>query len=243
MQFSYQAYENLLALLQSSGYQQADYWNYTEYRRPVILRHDIDTDIHQALAMAEVEAALGVRACYFVLLRTDFYNPASFSSQKMLQRIHALGHEIGLHFDEGAYPPLTREETIAAITNEAAVLSDLCRFPIRAVSMHRPSKATLEADLQIPGMVNSYGQTFFRDFKYLSDSRHRWREPVEKIIESGTCDRLHILTHPFWYHADEQSIETAVKRFILGANRERYTQMADNITDLTAIVKKEELLP
>lgn len=107
--------------------------------------------------------------------------------------------------------------------------------------MHRPSQAALEADCSIPGVVNSYGKTFFRDFKYLSDSRRRWREPVEEIIRSGTYDRLHILTHAFWYREEEEDISRTVGDFIRAANRERYRQMADNITDLPSIVREEEI--
>ena len=100
---------------------------------------------------------------------------------------------------------------------------------------------TLEADLQIPGMVNSYGQTFFHDFKYLSDSRHRWREPVEDIIRGGEYDRLHILTHAFWYHEEDQDITESVGDFIRSANAERYAQMLENITDLPLIIERKDI--
>lgn len=107
--------------------------------------------------------------------------------------------------------------------------------------MHRPSRATLEADLRIPGIVNSYGQTFFHDFKYLSDSRRRWREPVLEIIRSGEYERLHILTHAFWYHEEEQDISQTVDSFIRSASRERYHQMGENITDLGSILKEGDI--
>ena len=108
--------------------------------------------------------------------------------------------------------------------------------------MHRPSPATLEADYDIPGIVNSYGKTFFRDFKYLSDSRRRWREPVEEIIRSGEQDRLHILTHAFWYHDTEEDISQTVGDFIRIASRERYARMMENITDLPSILREEDVL-
>ena len=63
--------------------------------------------------------------------------------------------------------------------------------------MHRPSRWVLEADLKIPGMVNSYGKEFFQDFKYVSDSRMRWREDVMKYAIEKAYPRLHILTHAF----------------------------------------------
>lgn len=134
-----------------------------------------------------------------------------------------------------------QESIVQNIVKECGLLSAFLETPVSTVSMHRPSKATLEADFQIPGVVNSYGKTFFRDFKYLSDSRRRWREPVLDIIESGTYDRLHILTHPFWYHEGQQSIQETVSTFVHSANRERWRQLAENITDINSILKEDEL--
>ena len=241
MQFTYHGYLALLSLLAESGYPIATYHDWETKPRCVILRHDIDTDLAQAVRFAELEAQEGVRSIYFVLLRTDFYNPASSGSLEQLHRIQALGHEIGLHFDEKAYPAGTPEETVQRILKEREVLSALLETEVSTVSMHRPSQATLDADLQIPGMVNSYGRIFFRDFKYLSDSRRRWREPVEEIIRSGPYDRLHILTHAFWYHQQEETLRESVERFITSANKERYCQLRENITDLESILREDEV--
>lgn len=222
MEFTYTAYRELLDFLRQGGYAFTDYHDYQSYPRCVILRHDIDNSLPQALRLAEIEAEEGVKSTWFVLLRTDFYNPASAASQRILRRLGELGHEIGLHFDEMAYASesgigsYASSSTEELIVREAGILADICGCPITTVSMHRPSKVTLEADLQIPGMVNSYGQTFFHDFKYLSDSRRRWREPVEDITES-------------------------VGAFIRSANAERYEQMMENITDLPSILPKEAL--
>lgn len=241
MDFSYTGYGRLLSLLCQHAYEIVDYHDYEGHPRCVILRHDIDTDLAQAVRFAELEAERGVRSTYFVLLRTDFYNPASRESLQQLHRIQSLGHEIGLHFDEKAYPDGTPEETVQRILKERGVLSALLETEVSTVSMHRPSRATLDADLQIPGIVNSYGRTFFRDFKYLSDSRRRWREPVEEIIRSGTYDRLHILTHAFWYHQREETLRENVQGFICAANKERYRQLRENITDLESILREDEV--
>ena len=104
------------------------------------------------------------------------------------------------------------------------------------VSMHRPSQATLDANLEIAGMVNSYGRIFFRQFKYVSDSRCRWREPVLDIVESGSYDKLHILTHAFWYDESEKDVTDTVKSFLNSAYKVRYEQMKENITDLDEIL-------
>lgn len=242
MDFTYQAYAELLDMLSAGGYAVCDYHDYINSSRCVILRHDIDTSLDQAVRLAELEAEKGVKSTYFVLLRTDFYNPASQGNQEQLRRILALGHEIGLHFDEVAYGKvLTEDETRENIIKECGILSELLGTPVTTVSMHRPSKATLEANLEIPGIVNSYGKTFFHDFKYLSDSRRRWREPVLDIVRSGEYDRLHILTHAFWYHEQAQDITQTVGEFVRCANRERYAQMSENITDIQSILREDEV--
>ncbi len=240
MEFTYAAYKKIMHLLRQNCYQIKNYHDFKTAERCVILRHDIDNDLGQAVRLAEVEAQEQVQSTYFVLLRTDVYNLASRRSLEQLHRIQSLGHEIGLHFDEKVYPEVTASEMVEHILKERDILSMILDTPVTTVSMHRPSKATLKADLRIPGMVNSYGKTFFHDFKYLSDSRRRWREPVQKIIQSGDCDRLHILTHAFWYHEKEEPIETTVGNFIRSANRERYSQMMENITDLPSILKEDE---
>ena len=242
MNFTYASYRDLLSLLRERGYVFRSYHDYKDAPRCVILRHDIDTSLSQAVKLAELEAEEGVQSTWFVLLRTDFYNAFSKAGEEALDRIRSLGHEIGLHFDEASYvPALSPDEVIQNIIKEQGLLSSILETEVTTVSMHRPSKATLEADYRIPGIVNSYGKTFFHDFKYLSDSRRRWREPVLDIIRSGEYDRLHILTHAFWYHEEEKDISHTVGDFIRSATQERYCQMAENITDLVAILKEEDL--
>lgn len=110
------------------------------------------------------------------------------------------------------------------------------------MSMHRPSKNILDADLKIPGIINSYGQILFKEFKYLSDSRRRWREPVDEIIASKEYNRLHILTHAFWYNNEEIDIHDSVSGFVNNGNLERYQWMESNITDISSIMKKTEII-
>ena len=64
---------------------------------------------------------------------------------------------------------------------------------------------------------------------------------MEDIIRGGEYDRLHILTHAFWYHEQEEDIAESVDAFIRAANAERYAQMMENITDLPSILPKEAL--
>ena len=47
--------------------------------------------------MAEVEAAHGASATYFLMTRSVFYNLASAEGERALARLRELGHRVGLH--------------------------------------------------------------------------------------------------------------------------------------------------
>lgn len=244
MRFTYQCYGELLKKLKDHGYQTADYESWRQKERCVILRHDVDNDIHKAVEMAVFEQEQGVASTYFVLLTSNFYNVFSGESCEALHKIMDCGHQIGLHFDEVRYPALASdmEGIKKKIAEEAEILGRAVGCRVNTVSMHRPGKEILEADLQIPGVINSYGKLFFQDFKYVSDSRRRWREPVEDVIASEQYERLHILIHAFWYNWQEIELHDSILRYVNGGNRQKYAWLKDNITDLGAIMPPEEIL-
>lgn len=41
-------------------------------------------------------------------------------------------------------------------------MEKMLNLPISSVSMHRPSKQTLEANYRIPGIINSYSKMFLK---------------------------------------------------------------------------------
>lgn len=242
MEFTYSSYEHLIRLLFDSGYEISTYKNWEKAKRCAILRHDIDNDIEKALELAKVEQELEVKSTFFVLVTSDFYNVFSAKSERLLRAIADCGHELGLHFDEVRYPDIkTPEDARERILGEAQLLSLAVGKPVDIVSMHRPSKMMLEADLEIPGMINSYGQIYFKGFKYLSDSRRRWREPVEDIVKAKTYERLHILTHAIWYNENEMDIHDSISAFVNAGNMQRYKAEQENITDLQSIMDIKEV--
>lgn len=242
MKFTYTAYKDLIYSLRDNGYTFASYKNWKRAPRCAILRHDIDNDIEKALELAKVEQELGVKSTYFVLVTSDFYNVFSAKSEKMIRTILGCGHDIGLHFDEVRYLEIkTPEDARERILEEAKLLELVTQKPVDIVSMHRPSKMMLEADLEIPGMINSYGQVYFKGFKYVSDSRRRWREPVEDIVKAKTYERLHILTHAIWYNENEMDIHDSISAFVNAGNMQRYKAEQENITDLQSIMAETEV--
>lgn len=241
MQFTYEAYGNLIHELKNHKYTLTDYHQYRNASHPCILRHDIDQSPACALELAKIEADMEVHSTYFVLLTSDFYNVHSEENRHILKQIASLGHTIGLHFDEIAYSQIIDENIdsdhhanmlIGLIQAEEAALSNVLDLQVDTVSMHRPSQFCLENDLQIPGMINSYGQEFFKGFKYLSDSRHHWREDVLSYIREEKFDRLHILTHAFWYHQENVSLQDALTDYLDVARADRYAMLNRNFTRL-----------
>lgn len=239
MTFTMDGYVEMLETLRENGYRISDYSCWGEHEKCAILRHDVDFDVRQALSMAKVEYMQGVKSTYFILLTSDFYNLHSVANRQLLKEIQGMGHAIGLHFDETAYPENAgnADKVVQDIKKELIMLSDVLGVVVDVFSYHRPTKAILDADIRIQGALNSYGDLFFRQFKYLSDSRMRWREPAEDIICGGIYPRLHILTHPFWYHNRKMGMGEILSGFLDRAGRERYNSLKDNFTNLEDVVE------
>ena len=247
MDFTYRSYVEMIERLRRNDYRITDYhdWNKLPHgSKCAILRHDIDFDIQKAVDLARVERDEGVTSTYFVLISSPMYNVLSARSCEMLDKIRNMGHSIGLHYDEMRYPGLSGDTgaVTESILGEIRIFEMILGQEVDVVSMHRPSKEILDNDLSIPGVINSYGKVFFDEFKYISDSRKRWREPICDIIDSCKYDKIHILTHAFWYDERECSIHDSVLNWINGANIVRYCDLRDNITDIESIIDSGEVM-
>src|SRR6056297_3345994 len=73
LQFTYDAYADLLDGLRERGFEFVSYGGPVE-DGAVLLRHDVDWSPSRALRMAELEADRGVTATYFFLLASPLYN-------------------------------------------------------------------------------------------------------------------------------------------------------------------------
>ena len=239
LDFSYDSYIRLIDLLREHNYDISSFHDWDQKERCAILRHDVDFNLDKAVQLARLENKIGVRSTYFVLISCDFYNVFSNACKNNLKEISDLGHEIGLHFDETCYA--NDSDIEQNIMHEKSVLELAIGRRITTVSMHRPSQKTLQMEVDIAGLVNSYSNVFFKQFKYVSDSRRKWREPVEDIIRSEEFDRLQILTHAFWYDEVDRDIHESIVSYIRKGNEFRFNCLKDNLTDLDKIVEKSEI--
>ncbi|MEA4964001.1 hypothetical protein [Lutispora sp.] len=241
MNFIYSKYEHLLDSLKEKKYCFCNYANHEQFQKAVILRHDVDFSLEKALKFAELENCKSIPSTYFVLLATNFYNIFSKKSYEILKEIKNMGHEIGLHFDEKRYDIANAKEIEYWVKKEIDILECAIDEEIKVVSMHRPSKCILENDIQFEKVINTYSKLFIGEFKYLSDSRMHWRENVLNIIQKESYDKLHILTHPFWYSNKEETMRKKLIDFINHSKSERYDNIKDNFRDLEEVLRVEEL--
>ncbi|MBR5316988.1 MAG: hypothetical protein IKU39_03740 [Lachnospiraceae bacterium] len=249
MKFTFDKYKTLVEMVYMNGYKVSNYLNWKENANPCIFRHDVDYDLKKAFQFAEMESEIilgdeSLKSTYFVLLSSDFYNLFSKENIRIIKQIRSLGHDVGLHFDEKKYmddATFDKEKLVLAVNKEVEILSELLGEAVASVSMHRPSKAFLESDIQFDKIINSYGYPFFQKFKYLSDSRMHWRENVESIVENKQYNALHILTHPFWYNDIEMEMHDILKQFIKKYPERIYESMNDNFRDLETVLLPEEV--
>lgn len=234
MEFTYDAYTIMISELRRHGYQFADYRDHDKYDKCVILRHDVDYSLEKAYQLAALEYKLNVHSTYMILVSSGFYNIISKQTQEILKDILKMGHHIGLHFDEANYNTQDMNALKEYALEEVEVLKRWTGTDVAVISMHRPSTACLDADWDFSnqGIVNSYGKLFFKGFKYVSDSRMFWREPVMDYIKSDKFNRLHILTHAFWYNDAIESIQQKLEMFLQGSYKDRYNLLDNNFRNL-----------
>lgn len=169
----------------------------------VLWRHDIDYSIEHALLLARLEAQKGVRATYFILLSSPYYNLLELESTRQLMEIVRLGHWVGLHFDPERYTQLgERADLESAMRRERDILADIARVNVETVSLHNPAFAGLlhMDDERLGGMINTYSARLRQSYTYCSDSFGYWRHrPIHEVIADAEVDRMHVLTHPVWW--------------------------------------------
>ncbi len=202
--FTLPGYRALLEAFLGRGYEVTDYHRADPGERHLILRHDLDVTIDAALPLAAIEQELGACATYFVLVRTEMYNPFSAQGLGGLKRLMDMGHEVGLHLDASLYGNKA-DSLDAAAEMECTALEALIGRPVGAISLHRPAPALQGFERSIAGRRHAYEPRFFREMGYCSDSRGSWHHghPLDHAaVAEGRA--LQLLTHPVWWNDDAQ---------------------------------------
>jgi hypothetical protein len=159
----------------------------------ILLRHDIDFSLENALELAKLEYQVGVKSSYYVYLHSELYNALSPKGMEMIRQIQKMGHEIGLHYD--SKHDIGAEDWII----DGIIPED---YNIQTVTQHFPSsnkKINFEHLLDPTDLK----------LKYISDSGRNWREGCmcENI---GKHKKLHINTHAEWWVSKSSDRWTAI---------------------------------
>lgn len=210
-EFTLDAYQELLKTALTSGYSFLAFHDPERFGidKVCLLRHDIDADLGAAVELAKIEANLGVRATYFLMLRSPIYNLMGRENTRLAQQVVGLGHWLGLHYDEGFYPD-QRYTTEEWIDLEAEILSNVFGQEIKVVSFHQPSEDVLSGKLRLNRFINTYDKNDLPEYFYISDSNMIWKHDPFDVFSHSLHPKLHLLIHPLWWNTTTPNLPTQV---------------------------------
>ena len=198
MDFSCAKYISLLSALKNVGY---FFQTFEEYinnpaKKVLILRHDIDKRMENALKFAEIEASMNIKASYHFRIHETRKNPA------ILIKIKNLGHEIAYHYEDlskisrnGLIDEDILQNALTAFRNNLSFLRQY--YPVRVISMHGdPTSLTDNRSLwqtfsyKQEGIIcEPYYDIDYSSVLYLTDTGRTWNNKkinVRDKIDSGT---------------------------------------------------------
>lgn len=130
--FTLEKYAQLCDTVKCSPHRIMTIKQYLEAGQPqeftVVLRHDVDRALPKAIRMAELEAAHGIRATYYVRMTEGLFQPPA------LRHLRELGHEIGYHYEVLARAKGDLQQAIALFAQELKRFRQI--VPVDTVSMH-----------------------------------------------------------------------------------------------------------
>jgi hypothetical protein len=179
-------------------------------------RHDVDVSVHRALALARVEARMGVRSTWFLSVHSAFYNLFERDVAARARAILELGHWLGLHFDVSAYEGFEDDDRLHELVDrEGRLLEDWLEHPVTAVSFHNPDVVSVPGirNDRVADLPNAYAASLETGYLYVSDSNGYWRfRRLEDVLVDEDVARLHALTHPEWWQAEPMSPRARLER-------------------------------
>lgn len=139
--------------------------------KSVIVRHDVDRRVMNALSMAELEHDLGIRSTYY------FRYPYTFNKE-VIRKIRSLGHEIGYHYEVLSKTKGDYQKAITLFQSELQEFRKIC--PINTICMHgRPQSRFDNRDLWKKFRFEDFGISgeaylSLTGIRYFSDTGRNW---------------------------------------------------------------------
>lgn len=206
--FDLASYSDALVAYREAGYAVTGFGEYLAGPQPkhLILRHDIDNSIEQAMRVARVDAAAGCRATIFLRVHARGYNLLSLPSLLYIHEMEALGHEVQLHIEGGLFEVLGGDNLEWA-ERQKSVFETAVGRPLGGFSLHEPARmggmefaSHLLERWSDTVAYHSYEPRFMMpSMKYLSDSSGHWREGHFALWVDKE-PHMQVLTHPIWWY-------------------------------------------
>ena len=189
LDFSDGNYRALLYNLLRAGYSVSTFAGWLAKRpagKSVILRQDVDARKDHSLKVALMQHALGIRSTFYFRVVPQSYDP------RVVDRIAALGHEIGYHYEDMdlAYRALKRhgkvreedlyETALALFTRHLEMLRR--HYPVTTICMHGSPLSPFDNralwkkyDYRSFGLIGEpYFDIDFSETAYLTDTGRSW---------------------------------------------------------------------
>lgn len=176
MDFTYKIYKNLLHQLLEKDVRFCTFSNFLKNPEMtgIMLRHDVDDRKLHSLDFAKMQADLGICGTYYFRMV-----PQSFD-EKVITEIHALGHEVGYHYEDMDFAGGNTEKAIQIFAQHLEKLRKI--VPVETICMHgSPKSAYDNKDVWKKYNYRDYGiigEPYFDiDFNrvfYLTDTGRMW---------------------------------------------------------------------
>ena len=132
MDFTIKKYAQILESAKEAGFQimaMKDWLNSSrDLNNVFLIRHDVDRHPKRALAMAQMEAEMGVVSSYYFRIVDCSFKP------EIIKKIAKLGHEIGYHYEDWFLAKYEKEKAINLYKKHLAKLRNIA--PIKTIAMH-----------------------------------------------------------------------------------------------------------
>jgi hypothetical protein len=216
-EFTESGYRKLLRAAAGAGYVFVPYGltDAPEQKR-IILHHNVIYSVHRAAALGVIEQQEGVRSTFFFDLHSRYYNLLEPQLAKLVARIRATGHEIGLLTDQtDALPGRGTGRIIGQIQIERQLISAVTDATPMWVSAG-PRAYAIESIESDPAQPDLLGPAAAEDWIRVSDDRGSWApKPIGGLLGEGH-DRLVLLIDPVWWTPEPLSPSEKIERCIAG---------------------------
>ena len=176
MDFTLKTYNRLLTALRNQDYAFQPFAEYLQQPadKAVILRHDVEKRYKNALAIARLQHARGIRGTYYFRIINGKLQ------HDIIKEIAALGHEIGYHYDDFSHCNGDHEAAIQRFERHLTMLREIA--PVKTICMegaplskHDNRDLWKHYDYRNYGIIGEpYFDVDFTRVFYLTDTGRRW---------------------------------------------------------------------